>query len=55
MKKKVVKMIGLMMAAVLALGCTACGSTGGEVTGQQRRMILLRNHRMTVPGQERRK
>ena len=28
MKKRVLKMISLMMAAVLVLGCTACGSSG---------------------------
>lgn len=30
MKKKLVKMLSLMMAAVLVLGCTACGNAGGD-------------------------
>ena len=34
MKKRLVKAIGLMMSAVLALGCTACGNSGGNAAAE---------------------
>ena len=34
MKKRLVKAIGLMMSAVLVLGCTACGNSGGNAAAE---------------------
>ncbi len=35
MKKKLLKTIGVMMTAVMVLGCTACGTSGEGASGTQ--------------------